>query len=242
MKIVFSIYLEDGETGRVFLKYSDVVETDLSIKQIDERLQLYDLFHSELTVGHTLSFWDIYFWGNIPNDIIDKVKSIPEVHSYRETYREPCFLRVGEFDPGNTDSAIYPDIGDCYFYRISRYERGASGFGTFIAKGIASPIMISLVSSFIYDILRSLFKRKNREIDSKRALYLLNVRKFWNNFCKATNLDKFSCQMVFLTRIDDGKYEIHVRNIQQECYQVVCDNRGRIESLKLIEICSNGCE
>ena len=107
--------------------------TNVGIEEIDRRLELYDGFHSVLEVGRNLAFWDIYSFFVDEQELIRKINDIPTAEMEEKTAKEPKFLMIEEFDPGNADDASYPDISKCYFYRIERYECGASGFGTVIA-------------------------------------------------------------------------------------------------------------
>lgn len=243
MRIIFSVFTEDYNTQVRKLCFSKLIETSMTIEQIDSYLQIYDLFHSELEVGVNLAFWDIYCFGNFEQEIIGKIKSIPLSKSEKEIKKEPRILKIEEFDPGNTDVPFYPDLSTCYFYRVSRYECGASSFDAMVAYIVENSILSNVVSSVIFRLLEKMFSsiiemfkldKKNKNRIRKRKKLYFSIKDFYKNFYQMTNIRKFDCQIVELNKKENKGYYIRVRTVKNECYEVEADYRGRIKSLCLV--------
>ncbi|MBR2405607.1 MAG: hypothetical protein IKB04_00960 [Clostridia bacterium] len=245
MKILFSVYSEDLDTEMRQLLFSDIIETEMTVPEIDNLLEIYDLFWSNLEVGQNLAFWDIFCFGEFEQELIDKIRMIPLAKTEVVTTAEPTILRIQEYDPGNTDSAFYPDIRKCYFYKISRYERGASSFGAIIALIQNDPILAGVVGSAIFEtgkyllskLWKILFKKSDPQIfRSRRRTLYLRAKRFYVNFQKMTNINRDQCQIVGLERTRGGKLKVRVRTLHDGAYEIIATAKGKIEKLTLIDI------
>ncbi len=236
MRIVFSVYFEERDTEERTLTYTEVVETMLSIKEIDSKLELYDLFHSDLTVGHNLAFWDIYCFYPDTQDIIDRIKLIPRLQkSSNEIYKEPRILIIEEFNPGNTDDAFYPELSECYLYYVSRYECGCSSFFVFIMHDVfpnLNSIALNIISSAIYDWLKSkvnVICGKKNDFEKKKVR-ILNCKKLYRNFEKCTQIKYKYCQITGFNRDKYGNYTVYMRTINNNQYEILANAQGKILS------------
>lgn len=244
MRILFSVFLEDFDTRIKQLCFSDIVETELTLSKVDEHLQIYDHFHSNLEVGMDLAFWDIYCFNDEALEVVDRIKTIPAGTSAISLMKDPKIIEIQEYDPGNTDSAVYPDTKDILFFTLSRYECGASGFSATIAYIVSKPLLIGLAINFTYDIckmavkkFRSVFLRKKdtakREKSSKT--YYFRARRFYRNFTRTTNIDQSNCQIVYLKRIKGEKYKVVVRTTSKEIFEVNAGCTGKIYGIALTD-------
>ena len=154
MKILFSVYKADRETDESELLFSKTVVTDIGIEEIDSRLEVYDGFRSVLEVGRNLAFWDLYSYFIDEQELIRKINDIPMAEEENTQAKEPKFSILEELNPDNSDDASYPDISKCYFYRIERYECGASSFGALIALLRENPFFMDLLGSFTWDMIK----------------------------------------------------------------------------------------
>lgn len=246
MKILFSVYKEDHETEEREFLFSKTVVTDIGIEEIDSRLELYEGFHSVLEVGRNLVFWDIYSFFVDEQELVRKINDIPIVEVEEKQAKEPKFLMLEEFDPGNADDASYPDVSRCFMYRIERYECGASGFETLIAWLLCHPFLMNLACSFTWDMIKFFAlsignwfrvwfgcKVNDRPERSSKKLYYLNCSRFYRDFSKAANVAKKDCQIVNIKPVKNGKFKVCVRTMSNETYDVKCNRNGKIISLDI---------
>ena len=243
MKIVFSVYLEDFETEKKQLKFCEIVETKMTMSQLDKHLQIYDGFRSVLEVGVNIAFWDIYCFFDITNDIIDKIKKIPRDEVHKRGVAEPCVIKLQKFDPGNADTPFFPDGDSYYFYRVSRFELGASALDAIVALIQNDPILVRVLSTIIFELIKNIWSKlciklfpgkeyKNKY--TKQTLYF-STKKFYRNFELIANINKSDCQIVGLQKIKGNRYKVRVRTIHNECYEIQSTFRGKILQLNLIE-------
>lgn len=244
MRILFSLYQENRETGDKVFLFDKLVETNLKIQEIDDLMQLNEGFRSVLVVGENLCFWDIYCLIENELEIKNAILKVRNSYDKKFPYKSPKVFIVEEYDSGNSDGFFYPDEETCFAYRMERYECGASGFGLIVLWAANNPLHMIFIGGFIWDmtkwvgvkIYRKLFAAhrsgdKEQISLGKRKLYF-NAEKFYKNFEKITNIPKFNCQIVFLERRDDCVYVIHVRTIKNEKYITTCHMNGKILSLK----------
>lgn len=238
MKIVFSVYSENRITEEKQLHFSDIIETEMSLSQIDEHLKLQDRYHSVLEGGQGLAFWDIYCFGDFVQDVIEKVKSIPVSEKSTNISYEPKVLIIQQFNPGNSDYIVYPE-DDCFFYHISRFECGASGFGAIIALTQSDPIfaaiIVETIKYFVVKLWRIIFRNKNNDSNTQnnRIVYF-KAKRFYSSFEQITNIDKENCSIVELKRITGGKYKVRVRTIDNEVFNVKSTSSGKIVNLSKV--------
>jgi len=246
MKILFTVYDEDHETEERVLRFSKIISTDMEIEEIDDKLQLYDGFHSMLVAGESLTFWDIYCFFDITQDVIEKINNIPKSQKENSKGKEPKVLCIEEFDPGNADAPIYPDRKMCFIYRITRYECGASGFDAIVIWASNHPWLMVFIGGLVWDmtklflqcvgkLLRNVcgYKIRQSTIKVRKKVVCFEVAKFYRNFSRLTNLAKRDCQIVCLKRIKGGNFEVHVRTINDSYFVVKSKFNGKISSLNI---------
>lgn len=244
MRILFSLYQENRETGDKVFLFDKLVETHLKIQEIDNLMQLNEGFRSVLVVGENLCFWDIYCLIDNEVEVKNAILRVPNSNDKKISHKNPKVFIVEEFNPGNSDCFFYPDEETCFAYRMERYECGASGFELIVLWAASNPLHMIFIGGFIWDmvkwggikICKKLFMaHKSGDTEQinlgKRKLYF-HAEKFYKNFEKITNIPKFNCQIVFLERKDGCIYEIHVRTIKNEKFITTCHINGGILSLK----------
>lgn len=246
MKILFSIYSEDYETEEKNLLYSRVVNTDMSINDVNTLLQLHEGFHSVLEVGHHLCFWDIYCFFSNTDDLQQKISTIPLNSTPAKNSRLPNVLIIEQFNPGNADNAFLPDIDDCFAYRLTRYECGASSFDAIVMFASSHPWLMVFIGGALWDCtkflgsrLRKILKRRFGLVDKngfQKRVACLSINRFYRNFSNATKIPVDDFQIVFLNRRKNNVYDVRVRTANNECFHVKCSGRGQISSIKLVDI------
>lgn len=245
MKILFSVYSENRETEDCHLIFSEVVETEMTISKIDEYLEIYDLFRSVLEVGQNLAFWDIYCFGDFEQVVINKIKAIPITNTKMVALKEPTVLKIQEFDPGNADSPFYPNINECYFYKVSRFECGASSFDAIIAYIQKDPILAGVIGSMLFEFCKMLVAKLYKFVNTKKGQdkilptsqkFYFSAKKFYRNFQQITNVDRTNCQIVRIKKIKNGKFTIIVRTLNGEAFDIKATYSGKIENLNTINI------
>lgn len=183
MKVLFSVYLENRLTEEKQLYFSDIIETKLTISQIDKHLEVNDHFRSVLEAGQNLAFWDIYCYYNFTQDVINKIKNIPNAKTESPTIEEPTVLEIQELNPGNANAVFYSNISECYFYRVTRVECGASGFSAIIAYIKDDPILsgtiVEVIKMMVVKLWRLIFRRKNiATTQYKRKMLYFHAKQF----------------------------------------------------------------
>lgn len=241
VKILFSVFNEDRETNKTEFIFSQEVETEWSIKQIETHFELFDLFRSSIIAGKNLCFWDIYLFSNDAQDIVLKIKQIPTMKTQtRIEVIKSSFIVVEEFDPGNADSPQYPDWNSYTIYACDRFECGASSFYSFLVKIMEQPLTQGVITNFAYDVLKKIFvsifcRQHDTQVGKNKKIYYLSLSRFYKNFSRAINMKTSNFQMISLKRLKLGNFRIRVRTIANEYYEVRCAFTGKIASFKLIE-------
>lgn len=241
VKILFSVFNENRETDKTKFIFSQEVETEWSIEQIEKHFELFDLFRSRIIAGKNLCFWDVYLFSNNAQDIVLKIKQIPRMKT--QTMIEAIkssFVVVEEFDPGNADSPQYPDWNSCTIYACNRFECGASSFYSFLVKIIEHPLTQGIIVNFVYDVLKEIFvsifcRKHNTQAGKNKKMYYLSLSRFYKNFSRAINMKTSDFQMISLRRLKLGNFSICVRTIANEYYEVRCAFTGKIASFNLID-------
>lgn len=243
MRILFSVHNEDFETGESMLLYSKTVDTNMTIAEIDELLQLYDHFHSVLEVGQNACFWDIYCFFESTDELQEKISSIQvdKVHSKERILPEVLVIKA--FNPGNTESAFYPDEKDCFAYRLTRYELGASGYEAIVMFASNHPWLMVFIGGAVWDIVKLLYIKFRKLINSKadynyrqKETVCFSVRKCYRNFSRMTKISEEDCQIVSLRRITNNSFEVRIRTISNQCFSIKCTSKGKITYIKSVDI------
>ena len=216
MKILFSVYNEDYDTGAVNLVDSLLIQTDWSCEQIENHIAIYDGFRSEVVIGDNVSFYSYYCFFDDCSLLLERIKNIPSCDNKQPRLRTPMVFRVSVYDPGNVDNIQYPNNKQCYLYNLERYECGASGFEA-IAYWVAShPIAMVFIGGAIYDFAKYLIAKiliclKLKKLPAPICPVVLNTKKLYRNFGKVTNINIHECQITKLHRLSIGVFHVQIQ-------------------------------
>lgn len=246
MIILFSVHNEDFETEESKLIYTKTVETNMPIAEIDALLQLYDGFHSVLEVGQNICFWDIYCYFENTDELQEKISSIPMDKVEPKEFILPKVLVIKEFDPESPESAFYPDENSCFAYRLTRYELGASSYEAIVMFASNHPWLMVFIGGAMWDITKLLYstfikliKRKTNVVNyrgSQKKTVCFSVRKCYRNFSHMTKIPEEDCQIVSLRRRYNNSFDVRIRTINNQCFSVRCTCKGKIVTIKPIDI------
>lgn len=237
MKVLFSICNEDHETGIVTFIDSLLVQTDWSFEQIDNHIALYDGFRSEVTIGDRISFFDFYCFFDDSSSLVEKIKTIPSSNLEEPQLRTPSVFRVSEYDPGDTVGQEYPNTKRCYLYNLERYECGASGYEAIVHWAATHPVEMIFVAGVIYDSVKWLISKilvclKLKRNSTAICPVILNTKKLYQNFSKATKVSVHDCQITKFYRLRAGIFHAQIRTITGRKFKLKCSAGGEIESLE----------
>lgn len=241
MRVLFSIYYEDIYTGERTLHFSQLIETDINLEQINSHLNMHDRFHSVVAGGQKLVFWDVYCFDKDTANVINKVKTIRVCNGMEYDEEDPQYLIIEKFAPECDYPPSYSSAEKYYFFKFSRFECGASGGSVIIATILQDPILSGLISSFIFEFLKKIvsqlynyFYKCNKS--QNKNLIKFNVKRFYQEFKKMTNNNRKNCQIVDFEKLKKDKYKILVRTTKNESYEVISDSNGTIKSMHLLEL------
>ena len=164
MKVLFSLYRENPETEESQLVHFRLLESTLTVEEIDGRLQLYEGFRSDLTVGERLCFWDIYCFFDDVEAVWARIEGIPVSPGASAPRRFPRAFILETFNPGNSDDPFYPDENACAAYRARRFERGASGFEQVVLWAAGHSIEMLFIGGAVWDTVKWIGSRLFRGI------------------------------------------------------------------------------
>lgn len=239
MKILFSVYKEDFETSVVELIDSVWVQTDWSAAKITEHLDSYDGFHSVIVFGEHLSFFDYYCFFDTYNELLAKIRTIPYGENQNKLIRTPYLFRVSKSNPGNEDFPEYPNDSHQYLFELEYYKCGAGGFGTIILWAAAHPLEMVFIGGVVYDFCKWLFSKILCGIEKKRSTsdirpVVLNTKRLYQNFSKATSFKVADCQITKFHRLSVGVFHVTIRTSTDMRYKLKCKANGTIEALEEI--------
>lgn len=237
MKILFSVYKEDKDSEEVTFVYRECIITDVTIQDIDKKLNLYDGFHYDLIVGQTICFWDIYCFFDDYNDIIDKIISITRVEEKENSYKESKVLLMEPYDPGDVGDAKLPDFEKTFLFKLNRYECGANSYEAVILWFCEHPLAFAMMYDSFKFAIRHIFRAlKINTWDWMNKSYVyLNIDSFYKNFSKAVQKKREHCQIIYIHTNDRDDIDVTVRTIDGEKYYVKSNARGKINGLKIDE-------
>lgn len=239
MKILFSIYYEDFDTGIVKLVDSLLVQTDWSFKEIDEHIALYDGFRSEAVIGDNISFVDFYCFFEDASNLIKKIKSIPTCDCKVPRLRKPIVFRISMYDSGSTDDCRYPDTKYCCLYNLRRYECGASGYEAMAYWAASHPLEMMFIGGIVYDFTKWLIGKilvwlKLKKASAAICPVVLNTKKLYRNFGKATSININDCQITKFHRLSIGVFHVQIQTTTGQKFKIKSSFRGEILSLEEI--------
>lgn len=237
MKILFSVYKEDYDTGIAELKESVLVNTDWSVQKIDEFIALSDGFRAEIVIGENLSFFDYYCFFEDYSFLIERIKTIHNNDSELQSKRTPNVLRVSEFNPGSVGKPFYSNGESCYLYNLERFECGASSFEEIVYWASQHPLEMMFIGGLIYDftkwaILKVLKLLGLKNVSVSRRPVILNVKRFYRNLSTIINVETKDCQITKIIRIKNGKFKVEVRTLTNRIFITKCYANGKIETLE----------
>ena len=168
MRILFSVYVEDHETGDRELRESLWVQTNWTIEQIENHIALYNGFRSEIAIGDKLSFFDYFCYFADYSGIIRRIKEIPNEEITENCRTNPGIFRVKESDPGCADAPVYPKNQNYFLYAIDRYECGASSFDAIVYWAATHPISMVFIGGVVFDLSKWFASRIIRALGLKK--------------------------------------------------------------------------
>jgi len=237
MRILFSIYKEDRDSERVTFLHRECITTDLTIQDIDKKLNLYDGFHYNLTVGQTISFWDIYCFFDEYDQLIRKIVNIPRVEENTKSYK-PCKVLLKEdYDPGIVGDAKLPNFQKTFLFELNRYECGANSYEALVYWISNHPMEFTIIYDAFKYIIKKVFnglKIKSGNWLNKSHVYL-NEKAFYKNFSNTIRLKKDQCQIIAIHMNDRNNLDITVRTITGDRYYVKSNARGKIIEMNIEE-------
>lgn len=235
MRLLFTVFQGNLVRGKKKPIYEELIETALPIDTINPLLDINDGFNSVLFVGRTLSFWDITCYHGQESTVIERIKNIPRGGKKQsQNKREPSAFIIRYYNQGNTDDIIEPDFNKCYYYQISKFECGASGFGEIIANPYVANILCGLFLYGVTTVLPKLIKRlKNKKefvAQRNEEPIVFNAKRFRKRFSKMTRMRKEDFQIADLDKKGKRKRSIRVRTVENKEYEVVAFWNGDIET------------
>lgn len=239
MKILFSIYNENYETGTVKFVDSLLVQTDWSFEQIDNHIAIYDGFRSEVVIGDNISFCSFYCFFDDCSSLLEKIKHIPSCNHEETRLRTPSIFRVSVYDPGNVDNCEYPNNKQCYLYNLERYECGASSFEVIVHWAASHPLEMMFVGGLVYDFTKWLIAKiliclRIKKSSTAVCPVVLKTKKLYRNFSKATNINIYDCQITKFHRLRMGLFHVQIQTITGRKFKLKNTARGEIKSLEEI--------
>ena len=236
MRILFSIYEEEEFEGNRRLYFSEMVETSMTLKEIDRYFDLRECFRFELSAGQTLAFWDIYCGEETRNDLIAKIHSLPVQTKHSGEKKDPRALRIQFFESKNRKGTVFPKPRKYYFYEISRCEMGADAANGVVAfcEQILTGVLTGILSTVIYDWMKRPTPSFSRYMGERPKTVRFEVRKFYRNFTQMVNVDRKDCQIIWLDETQDGNLKVWVRTLNNECYDVRATKNGEIVGMSVV--------
>ena len=108
MRILISIYSGGPDEDKCTKLFSRFISTELSPFEIMDIVGMCECYDSRLTIGQTLSFWDMncYSGNAFTPQMISRLKDLPnDTLQQKRVPRAPLFLRVDtEFPSDSTDA------------------------------------------------------------------------------------------------------------------------------------------
>ena len=241
MKILFSVNKEDYDTGSIEHVESVLVQTNWSALQIDNHIALYDGFRSEVTIGEQFSVFTYYCYFDLCDDLIEKIRTIPNADTGEKHIRTPLLFRIRTFDPGDTDAPEYPEDDHQYLFDLSRYECGASGFEAIVFWAASHPIEMVFIGGALYDTFKWLVGKILACCGAKRANttmrpIVLNTKRLYKNFARLTHSNLRNCQITKINRLQVGIFHVKMCTTEGKQFKLKCYANGKIESFEEIQI------
>ena len=244
MKIVFSVFKELNIDGEKELVFEKTIESDLPIEKIDPLYNMVDGYSSYLFAGRTISFWEIEAYQNQERQIIDNINKIPQGKGFRYGKKEPCKILIDRYHDMEKESSPAPDLNHCYYYSVSKYERGASGLTGIVTAIYSDPILSGIISSLIaaaiiaiISKIKSLLKKKKESLPTNHSdTIYVNIRTLKQNFTKITSINSEDYQIIELKRKRNGNSFVKIKTIDKNEYEVLSSPSGTIISLDLSSI------
>lgn len=243
MKILFSVYIEDHETGSVELKESLWIQTNWSIEQIEKHIALHNGFRSEIAIGNNLSFFDYFCFFADYSELIRRINEIPNNEDVESCTKTPCFFRVKEFEPGCADEPLHPKNQNYFLFEIERYECGASGYEAIVYWASTHPLEMVFIGGIVYDFIKWFMSRVLRFLGLKKHVtsvrpMVLNTKNLYKNFSKVIKVKVSDCQITKINRIKAGIFHVKMRTLTGRKFKINCFSDGSIDSFEEVSNCN----
>ena len=237
--IVFNVYEEERLTGSKDLRYSTLLKTNLTATEVVDSFEVYEGFSICVVEGIALSFIDFSCINISPESIKEKLKTVPTTdESPQISLPSKCSIKI---ESESNDERL-PRSKNELVYTYKGFECGASGFGETIVQWVVThPCEMIFIGGWIWDrtkdlisfILKTIFKKAVQSQSDLSAPILFSPKRFHKKLSQLINLDPLYFQILEISPIAQGKYNIVVRTIKNEKYEVVSTTNGDILSLKL---------
>lgn len=237
MRILFSVYIEDCETGKVDFKESIWVRTDWTVQEIENHVALLTGFRSDIAIGEHLSFFDYYCFFADYSALIKRIKAIPKGADTETPKHTPNVFRVIDFDPGDVVVPEYPVGKRCYLYNLERYECGASSYEALVYWASSHPFEMMFIGGLIFDfskwlLLKLLTLFGFRKNPTAMRPLILNAKKLYRNFSKITKIKIKDCQITKLNSVKANTFHVLLRTSTNRSFKLKCHANGSIESIE----------
>ena len=235
-RIVFNLYEENIETGDKSLTYSTLLTTKLTATAIVNQLNVDEGFSVHVVEGIVLSFVDFSCIHVSPEYVVSVLKKIPSV-SEKPKINLPGKCMI-QFESEINDEMLVRNKNELV-YTYNRFECGASGFGETVLQWVTEhPIAMIFIGGWIWDRTKDIWCSlrsklfKTASADDENTPILFSPKKFHKKLAKLMNIDSFYFQIIGISPMTRGKYEIKVRTIKNEEYTVVAKANADIISIK----------
>lgn len=244
MRILISIYSGGPDEDKCTNLFSRFISTELSPFEIMDIVGMCECYDSRLTIGQTLSFWDMncYSGNAFTPQMISRLKDLPnDTLQQKRVPRAPLFLRVDTEFPSDSTDAKKAGYQRPFLRETSKYEFGANNFEAITFWMASNPAAMIFIGGFLWDMCKLVVKKVCRHFGFKPAFkaksrpMVLMVGRFYRKFEQLTHIRRDDCQIVSLKRVRPGVFSVLVRTITDEKFKVLSRATGTIESLSQIE-------
>ena len=244
MRIVFSVYHNDVEDNTKEVIYNKLVETHISNREIENRLELQDLYAFVVEGGDGLFFWDITCFFEETKDLINRINAIPCTQTKQFPPNVSKVFIIENIEPW--DAKFLDNVSDMqpHMLHYDRYERGCNSYYFLAMWASEHPFLMIFISGIVWDLIKIIFKKPAKIIKSwfglintnnieakEKRMVCLNAKKFYSNFETMTKIPQDDVRIVSIKRRKNNLYEVQVRTLQHKTFRVNSSAMGKIISL-----------
>lgn len=236
-KIVIHVYSEDRESSLREMKYSNVIFTPIHPTKIEDYLDVADGYYIQVQAGLTLSFIDFTCLTVSPEIIISKIQRLPTTDEIPNIKLPPkgCHLHIST--ESNEEPLTHSESELLYTYK--RFNCGASGFSELLIEWVAThPIEMIFIGGWIWDRAKDIWDwfRGKQSISSAEneanKTIPFSPKRFHLKVANLINIEVDSFQIINIFPINQGKYKITIRTVNNEYYQIEAKANGKIISIE----------